>query len=726
MPYRVTGLILATLAAPAVALAQDKTSTPAPDKAVEEVVVTGAAGPAAEVVTSIDRRSYSATKDVAASTGTLADLLRTLPSVDVDPQGNVTLRGDAGVTITIDGKPAGLFSGQSRGQAVQSVPADQFERVEVITNPSAAESAEGSGGIINLVSKTGRKAGVSGSTRLSVGTLGQYNSGATLAYNSAKLALNGDVGFRGGDPQTFDSIDTRREIAPTGVETGHLIDTRYRGLGHIFSSRAGADYDLDDKTRVGAQVRYMTIRGSQPGLERFEDYLPFGMTELSQREIGASPFHNDDTEGSLSFRRKFDADQEVTASLRQERATYSFERPDRTVQIAPIGPAVFTRYATGVAFDTTGAKANYQRTFAGGDELKAGYDLRLDDNSYWTIVANGPAPGALAANTGLSGGFDYRQAVNAGFLTWQHKFSDLTVLGGLRLEGARTSISAPGGPTETTDRLRPFPSLHLSYALGSDRTLTGSYSRRISRPPPFFLSPIVSYQNDRAIQRGNPDLKPSETDAFEVSYEGKGKDRSLTATLFYRQIHDDLTWVTREIGDGVILTSPENIGGSRRGGLSLSANRKLNAKLTATLNGDLYWQQVRTLDADKATRSGLTATGRASLTWQATPADLVQADVRARSRVITAQGLETGFVIANLGYRRRLTPALFAVISAQNVLDGAGVVDRVQTRSLIYRRSFRGNPPFVTFGLNYTFGVAKKPPPPPAFEFGGAPVGPPS
>jgi outer membrane receptor protein involved in Fe transport len=201
MSYRITGLILAILATPMATRAQDKTPPPPPGKSVETVVVTARSAAAAEVVTSIDRKSYSVAKEVAASTGTLADLLRTLPSVDVDPQGNVTLRGDAGVTITIDGKPAGMFSGQSRGQSVQSVPADQFERVEVITNPSAAQSAEGSAGVINLVSKTGRKAGVSGSARLSVGTLGQYATGGTLAYNGAKLALNGDVSWRDRDPQ---------------------------------------------------------------------------------------------------------------------------------------------------------------------------------------------------------------------------------------------------------------------------------------------------------------------------------------------------------------------------------------------------------------------------------------------------------------------------------------------------------------------------------------------
>lgn len=173
-------LLALAVAPPGHALAQAKAP---PAKTVDEVVVQAA--PAAEVQTSIDRRSYSVGKEIGASTGTLADLLRTVPSVDVDAQGTVSLRGDAGVTITVDGKPSGMFRGEGRAQAVQSLPADQFERVEVITNPSAAESAEGSAGVINLVSKTARKAGVSGTVRSSVGTLGQYAGGVSLNYNAA-------------------------------------------------------------------------------------------------------------------------------------------------------------------------------------------------------------------------------------------------------------------------------------------------------------------------------------------------------------------------------------------------------------------------------------------------------------------------------------------------------------------------------------------------------------
>src|SRR6185437_11367669 len=154
---------------------------------VEGVTVTGASQNGMR--TSIDRRSYGVAGDLATTTGSISDALKNIPSVEVDVNGNVSLRGDTNVTILIDGKPSGMFKGASAAQALQAMAADSIERVEVITNPSAAFSPEGSAGIINLVTKTTRKAGGSGSARLNVGTSNHYNGGVTAAYTSNKLTL---------------------------------------------------------------------------------------------------------------------------------------------------------------------------------------------------------------------------------------------------------------------------------------------------------------------------------------------------------------------------------------------------------------------------------------------------------------------------------------------------------------------------------------------------------
>src|SRR3569623_1443420 len=161
-------LAMAATALPGVAAAQEPPASgpvPAakPPKTVGEVVVTGQA-PA--VQTSIDRRSYSVSGDLQAQTGSISDALRNVPSVEVDVQGNVSLRGDPNVTILVDGKPSSLFQGDNKAQALQSLPADSIERVEVITNPSAEFRADGTAGVINLISKKAKGVGRTGSVRL--------------------------------------------------------------------------------------------------------------------------------------------------------------------------------------------------------------------------------------------------------------------------------------------------------------------------------------------------------------------------------------------------------------------------------------------------------------------------------------------------------------------------------------------------------------------------------
>src|SRR6185437_9264655 len=185
---------------PTTAKPAETPATPPPaGRTVQGVTITGASQSGFR--SDIDRKSYGIASDLQTTTGSISDALRNIPSVEVDPQGNVSLRGDANVTILLDGKPSGQFKGASAGQALQALPADTIERVEVITNPSAEFSPEGTAGIINLISKKARKAGASGSARLSLGNQGRKQAGITGFYNSEKLALSGDINGRY-DPQS--------------------------------------------------------------------------------------------------------------------------------------------------------------------------------------------------------------------------------------------------------------------------------------------------------------------------------------------------------------------------------------------------------------------------------------------------------------------------------------------------------------------------------------------
>jgi len=207
--------------------AQDSPSQPPPagDTPVNGVTVTAKR---AKVETSIDRRSYSVAKDLNAQTGSVADVLRNIPAVQVDAQGNPSLQGEGNVTVLIDGRPSSQLSGQSLAGALQAMPADQIDRIEVMTNPPAEFRTEGTGGIINLITKKAKGAGLTGSVRVSAETGSRALATANLGYNSGKLSVTGDLTYK----RRLDSEADTLGLSQNDPATGRSVYSRDQGGKH--------------------------------------------------------------------------------------------------------------------------------------------------------------------------------------------------------------------------------------------------------------------------------------------------------------------------------------------------------------------------------------------------------------------------------------------------------------------------------------------------------------
>lgn len=282
-----TGVTLGAMLASAALVAQAQEQAPSTPPAKPAATVKPQDGRTVEAVTvvgasaqgfrsDIDRKSYGIASDLQTTTGSISDALRNIPSVEVDPQGNVSLRGDTNVTILLDGKPSGQFKGASAAQALQALPADSIERVEVITNPSAEFSPEGAAGIINLIRKKARKPGASGSVRATLGNEGRRQVGVTGSYNSEKLTVSGDLNGRY-DPQSGDGLDSRELLDGQG----HVLSTSQtenHGSGHVdrWAAHASLDYDLDPKTRVSGDARFSHFDVDQSPEAKFQGEDPHG------------------------------------------------------------------------------------------------------------------------------------------------------------------------------------------------------------------------------------------------------------------------------------------------------------------------------------------------------------------------------------------------------------------------------------------------------------------
>jgi outer membrane receptor protein involved in Fe transport len=708
---------------PAAGLAQPAAEPPetppakAAAKTVGEVVVTGQSP--RQDRAEIDRRSYSLGKNLQAQSGALADVLRTIPSVDVDLQGNVSLRGDQNVTIMVDGKPSGLFRGAARASAIQGLPADRYERVEVITNPSAADSPEGGAGIINLITKQARKAGGSGSAKIGASDRSQRIASLDGSYNAANFSLSGDLSFRGRDPVL--SNKTTEDInvpLAAGVSRASRQVGDYDDRQDSLVARLGANYDLDARTRIGVQFVGVAVQLDEEGDTLTTTQDSDGAQGLFDR-LSNARFRAGRHELSASLRRKLGDDQELTAQARADRMALRTRISDRFLSVLPAAPGQFALAASDQTTNTAQLKIDYKNPLEGG-ELKLGYDGSVTRADLSTLYGVAPTPGVIAADPARSGAFEYRLELNAAYATLQKKFGDLTVLAGLRLENSRTT-TAMAGVRHEVDRFQPFPSLHLSYPLGEGRTITASYSRRIDRPKPPQLNPLIVFGDRQHLSSGNPDLRPQETDSFEIAYDAHKGASSVAATLFYREIHKAFTQVVRERGEGVLLFTQDNVGNARRAGLSLAGNRKLSSTVSLNLSGDAYWTEIpaSALGFGDA-RSGYVVSGRGSLIWAPTAEDLFQIDARLSGRTLVPQGVVGSTGLLNLGYRRKLTPSLFALVTMQNVLDSNRQKTRFSSPTFSGRRSVEGVGRTLTVTLTYNFGSGSRKPRDPGFDFGSS------
>ena len=212
-----------------------------------EIVVTGTRS---DVVASPDRMSFNVANDLQAQTGTVADALRAVPGVEVDLQGRVSLRGDPGVQIWIDGRPSALLQGENRGDVLLSMPAGRIQRVEVITNPSAAFSPEGSGGIINLVTQQARKDATYGSVRATAGLPGAGSMSLNGTHSAGPFTLSGDAGYRRMTGDAEGEQQRARLNPATGTFLNSRLDSDLDITNSFRNGRVGAEYDLDKKNRL--------------------------------------------------------------------------------------------------------------------------------------------------------------------------------------------------------------------------------------------------------------------------------------------------------------------------------------------------------------------------------------------------------------------------------------------------------------------------------------------
>lgn len=686
--------------------------TPPPKASARPILVTGTRR---DYDSRIDRRTYTIGKDVQAANGSIADVLRNIPSVDVDLQGNVSLRGDPNVTILVDGKPTSLFNGPGGGQTLQQVPASQYERVEVMTNPSAAFSANGSGGIINLITRRNRPNGATGTVRAALGTRGRRKAGVSFADKFGKASINLDFSWRG-DPQFTTDIVHFEEPA-SGVSSREI--TKGDGDLHLWTARAGADVDLGGSNSLSADVHRTTFL--------FHSDMKSTLVGTNQSGELARQFSRNgfflqnrfDTEGSLNFQHDTNGKaDDYSASLTYESTRNEDADRFQNISTLPAEPDLFDNVSRLSRLRRLEAKADYDSPRPDGGSLQAGADLQLDRDSFNDLGGFGPTAGdAALPEPQFTELFDFHRSVGAAYAIYEHPFGDLTVQAGIRLEAEdRNSAVAGSGVTVSDRHTRLFPSIHADWKLGSETSLKASVSTRIQRPQPIDFDPFRRFVDPFHFEAGNPHLKAETTISFEGGIEHKHKSWLDIATLYYRQNHGGVTDLSEDLGDGILLTTRENLVGSTQLGVELVANGPLTKRLSYKLSGNAYRFTIDATNLGFGRRSALVESGKAGIDWQPDKKDLGQVNVSLSGKQLLPQGIVDPMLLVNLGFRHRINQRLFLFFTAQDALHTYTRHARIDTPTLIERSFDSAKTQAAFIGVTYDFGSKPKEP---GFDYSG-------
>jgi outer membrane receptor protein involved in Fe transport len=645
----------------------------APSTAVSGVTVNGAAAARPQVETSIDRRSYSVANDLQATTGSIGDVLRNIPSVQVDVQGNLSLRGDGNVTVLIDGKPSAQFQGDSLATALQTLPANQIDRVEVITNPSAEFRADGSAGIINLVTKRAKGAGSTGAVRIQASDDGQTALSANSGFNSDKLSVTDDIAYRRVhqiSTLTSDQTLTGGESTNPSSLNAYLNSLQ----GHV-----GADYDLTPKTRLTGSVRLSYLQATLYDDGDYSQITSAGAPVVDYSR--STVIHQIGYNGELSaiLRHKWADGNDITLNATYNGNEAIADRIDTTLQTVPAAPAsaddIYRVNVNRHSFFT----ADYERP-VGMDKLKLGYEF--DYNNQFIEHRGGlGVPGAIAPDAGQTDNFADNDIHNQAYVTYEHQFGKLDALFGLRAESvhlALNQLTVHSPSDQYYNRL--YPTLHLAYDLGGGKRWTASYSKRVNRPAPIQLDPFPSTSNPTVINEGNPNLRPQDTDSYELGFEQRQGAENFLATFYYRQTNDAFSFVATDLACGqvipgfpqgvpcgVLLETSANVGAQKNGGLEVVFANKLTSKITYNLSADAYYTEVSAPNLGfTQTQQAFTGFGRANINWQVTPKDFVQFNIFANGKALLPQGYTSPMVSGNIGYRHTINNKVSWMIVAQD------------------------------------------------------------
>jgi outer membrane receptor protein involved in Fe transport len=600
----------------------------------------------------LDKKIYNVGKDMTVKGGNVADVLDNVPSVSVDVEGNVSLRGSENVRILIDGKPSALV-GLDGTSALRQLPADAIERVEVITSPSARYDAEGTAGILNIILRKGKVTGFNGSINPTIGNPAQYGISTNLNYRTKKFNLFTNTGYnyRNGPGNSSNDVtyfDTKADD-PARKITGYLNEQRnYDRLRKSFNTSFGLEYYLTERSSLLGNIVYRKSDGKNDSTNDVTIFNTDNILTETRNRLEKENSNSTTTQYSLNYTNKFnDTGHQLTVDLQ-----YSKSKQDEFSNIFENN--VFIEDNSTVQSSSSKLfQIDYVYPFGEGSQLEFGFKNDLDSrNSDFVVNTTGTNPSDVLV---------FKQNITAVYGQYGKKINKISYLLGLR--GEFTNIDIDLVNTQKSDKKKYsqfFPTLNIGYELTDDESITLGVSKRLRRPRSWFLNPFPSRTSETNIFVGNIDLDPTFTTAYDIGYLKKWSKITLNSSVYFQHSTGVFQFISQENGDfvddiPVIVRSPINLSSEDRYGIEFTANYKVSKKVN--FSGSFNYFGFETIgehngidfgnkDSSWSTRFNARVTLPAKIQWQTR--------LSYRGAQNNAQSTRKGIFSANLAFSKDL------------------------------------------------------------------------
>ncbi|RPI14158.1 MAG: TonB-dependent receptor [Ignavibacteriae bacterium] len=677
----------------------------------DEIEVTAERGP---LSIEPDKKVFNVTQDLVNQSGSAIDLLRNVPSVSVDVDGNVSLRGSENVKILIDGRPAGL-DGANRTQMLEQMPANSIQTIELITNPSAKYQAEGNSGIINIVTKRNRvqQSGYNGNITLGAGTSDKYNGGFVLNLKNEKFALSTNYSFRLFNMKMGGTNLRENYLNGTTSYIDQLSDAANKMNGHF--GKVSLDYFINPMhvITLSSGIRYRTHNRNESTTNSIWDaqriLTSSSVTKNNSTDKGY------DLDFSLAYFGKFKNPKQTLAG----EISYDRDKDDEDLSLnssaydetGTLIDNVFLQNTKnkGTSDDFT-ARLDYVQPLGENSKLEVGVrgDYRKNDDDF-TSEHFDYTQNAWVPDININNHFIYKEQIYAGYSIFQSKIGNFGYQLGLRVEHTKSNGDlVTTGQNFDKNYTSFFPTINLSQQLSKSDEIQLGYTRRIHRPRLRFLNPFTDYSDPYNLRTGNPNLKPEYIDSYELSYVKYLGQTTITPSVFVRNTHDAITRTYTLLDSNTSLSTFDNIATQLAYGTELIAVSQLTPWLN--LNGTVSYFKVELRDNNSnITNSNYTWMGRLMSTIKLPEGFNIQLSYNYMGENVTTQGSSKPIQFLDAALKKDLFDGrasvnlrvsdIFKTMNFDVALSGSNF-------SQSFKRSRDSRTAFLTF--TYNFGTQDK------------------